>query len=374
MFQILGLTLTIATVVGTAHSLRVPAQNAPAAKGPTGGCWQKKYDDASVLDVSADDNLVYVSRAGGRIQALSAATGEVVWSAELGGVPVSPPVPTPTGPAVLTARPLTADQPGSGDLRLLSSQTGVTLWLLQLPASPTSSLYLAGKTLISLDGYGAIDAYEAASGRKVWSAALGKAMTASILVGQNRLVVGTSDGMLVLISAEDGRILGVRPLGMAATALSGFPDGPIVVGDAGGRIFAVEFGQRRVKWDLRNGARISSFAAPGDSVIATSFDNFVYALTSSGNIRWKRRLSGRLTGAPAVGDTVVVVPAANEGTAYAIEVKSGKLVDRLNMYGEGADSKMSVARISGDRFVLADSDTVRAYGVATCTVNEKKQP
>jgi outer membrane protein assembly factor BamB len=189
-----------------------------------------------------------------------------------------------------------------------------------------------------------------------------------------RLLIGTADGSLIEVSLAEGRIVRSRALGTAPTALFSFQEGPVVVGDASGRIFAIDPDGQEIRWDLRNGARISSVAASGEWAIAMSYDNFVYALSTGGNIRWKRRLSGRLTGTPAISDSAVVVPAANEGTVYVIDPANGKVLDRIRMYDEGVDGKISARTISGDRFVISDSDTVRIYAVGACGLNEKKQP
>ena len=370
MLRILALTFTIAMMASLSVQSGGFAQN--ASKVAAGACWQTNYVDSSVAGVVSDGRAVYVSRLGGRIHALSAATGEVVWTAELGGGPVSQPLPTKQGLVVVTSRSANDGTEGSGDLRMLSVLTGVTLWSAELAAVPAAALYSVGDKLIYMTGPGKVECFEAANGKKIWSADLKKEVGTSILLDEDRLLAGTSDGRLVLLSLADGRVLDQMSVGLAPTALANFPDGPVAVGDAAGRIFAVELNDSEVKWNLRNGGRVSAFATSGERAIATSFDNFVYALTSSGNIRWKRRLSGRLTGKPVVGETAVLVAAANEGTVYAIDSKNGKVLDRIKIYEEGSDSKISIGRVSGDRFVIANSDSVRSYGVGTCSVNGKK--
>jgi outer membrane protein assembly factor BamB len=363
----------LASIVAGTTSVAPCQGKASDSGGPASVvCWVRNYNDGPIMDVVSDGDRIYVIRSAGRVQALNGSTGEIIWSAELGGEAAAQPVSTQWGLAVLTIRPDSGTKYGSGNLRLLSATSGVPIWSGQVSASAASTLMAAGDSLI-LIGTG-VESFRASTGKSEWTAAAERTVTASLLMKGGRLLIGTADGSLIEVSLAEGRIVRSRALGTAPTALFSFQEGPVVVGDASGRIFAIDPDGQEIRWDLRNGARISSVAASGEWAIAMSYDNFVYALSTGGNIRWKRRLSGRLTGTPAISDSAVVVPAANEGTVYVIDPANGKVLDRIRMYDEGVDGKISARTISGDRFVISDSDTVRIYAVGACGLNEKKQP
>lgn len=346
-------------------------ESAGSSRSASPACWLKTFTDRQIFDVIADGSSIYVLRSGGFLQAV-ALNGDSLWSAELGGEPVGI-VTTKDGPVVLTSQVREDGSKGVEQLRLLSRQTGLTMWTVQIAQPPTSGLFGAGDLVVTVGVGGTIVGYRVGSGSVEWAKDLKGTPTAAGIQDKD-LYVATAGSRLVDISLTDGRMSAESRPSSSITTIYRFPDGLFVKGYDNGRIIGSETLEDESSWELRNGARVSSLVGAGGFVIATSFDNFVYALTDAGNIRWKRRLSGRLTGDPAVGNSVLLVPAANEGSAYALSIKNGKVIDRLKTYNEGEDGRLVVRSLGEDRFVVADSNTLRIYSPQGCGVKNKKQP
>ncbi|HEX6123745.1 MAG TPA: PQQ-binding-like beta-propeller repeat protein, partial [Pyrinomonadaceae bacterium] len=82
---------------------------------------------------------------------------------------------------------------------------------------------------------------------------------------------------------------------------------------------------------------------PFDSeYIAASDDNFIYKLARSGDVEWKRRLSGRTAGGLVLAGNAVIASVVGDGEVYVIDARSGKIRNRIEI-GEGVSAGLSAA-------------------------------
>lgn len=371
MHSILSYPLIIGTLAALAFSLFAAPDSSRLPEVDRGVCWQKEFDDRSILDVTSDLSLIVVTRSGARVTAVDAEHGQSQWSTDLGGELVSNVLSTNNGIAVITR------SAGRGadfaSLRLLSRHTGIPLWFAELQLDH-AWLFSAGEKIVVVDSSGRISSYSGANGKIEGTQRLAQEIVDVVPLNGERALLSTSSRKVVLVSLPDGSVVGTRDVEMKATSLIGFEDGAVLIGDSGGRISAVRFEEKRTQWVFRNGGGVSSFAKAPLGVVVTSFDNFVYLLMRDGDVRWKRRLTGRLATRAAIGSTVALVPAENEGTVFVLKLRNGKVTDQIRMYDEGTQNRLFVTSLGGDVFVIADADTIRSYSPGGCSADEKKQP
>jgi putative pyrroloquinoline-quinone binding quinoprotein len=122
---------------------------------------------------------------------------------------------------------------------------------------------------------------------------------------------------------------------------------------------------RTVFWRLRNGARISSIVATSQGVLAASLDNFVYMVSGYyGDIRWKRRMPGRVSSIMADGD-IAIVQTVGEPNAAILNLENGKPAGELSIAEDDSFTQPAIA-VEG-RLLFFTTGQVLAESTAPCT-------
>ena len=143
----------------------------------------------------------------------------------------------------------------------------------------------------------------------------------------------------------------------------------MLLGDARGNLVLTSADGDRI-WTFKNGAQIS-FLLPYDSeYLAASFDNFFYKLSRSGNVEWKRRLSGRLSSRPSVIASDGVISISGDPSIYVLDLTNGKILNRIEIGGDENLSPRIVAA-SADGFAVAGSQGIQFFSRSACSPNEK---
>lgn len=189
-----------------------------------------------------------------------------------------------------------------GDVSALAGDGSHELWHVTLangsngkasPAvGPDGTVYVAepGGGLLGVGGGLTVYALDPHSGTTKWQASGS---------GEN----GTSGG-----------IFGSLTEGFSSPAM--LPDGGVVVGGNGG-LHAFANGQER--WLFKTGAIIGSPAVGADgTTYVGSSDGNLYAVDSSGNLRWKYAIGAPVNSSPAIGGDGTIYAMADDGYLYAV--------------------------------------------------------
>src|SRR5687767_13329274 len=91
MLKILATFLALSIVCGGVPSAL--SQGAPIASeskssdgsAPFKKCWENKFENTVKQAIASTNGTIYLSEPGGKIRAISAKSGEVMWVTELGG-------------------------------------------------------------------------------------------------------------------------------------------------------------------------------------------------------------------------------------------------------------------------------------------------
>ena len=296
---------------------------------------------------------VYAMDSGRRVSALSAASGNAIWSFDVrpegerdggfGG-----------GVAYADGRVFVAT--GWAEVIALDAASGKLIWRAPLGGPSRTAPTISGGRVFAVTIDNQVDAFSAEDGRKLWnqpaiSETAGLMGGASPAVEGDAVVAAFTSGELFAMRVENGRVAwqdnlaAVRRID-AISDLADIRGRPVI---DRGTVFAVSHSGRMVAIDLRTGNRIweqeiGSLENPwvaGDFIYVLTPDSEVVCLSrGDGRIRWVRPLPRHRreverkdplfwTGPVVAGDRVVVVGSNKE--AFAISPYTGELLGTIQL-------------------------------------------
>jgi outer membrane protein assembly factor BamB len=324
-------------------------------------CWKASLNETVVSPPVSDANQLYIAQEGGRISAYSLVSGTRVWSSEIGGEIVSNIVPDGKSLYVV------ANAGGKRSvLRSVSTISGIPNFDAELAFGENVRLGMSMGKIVALYANGSVAAYEQTSGKRVWQVSVSPINMAAAAFTDQGVLVPTEDKKLEVISPADGRSLFSITTRGAVTAV-GMIEEDLLWGDDHGDLVRYDAGGKFVSWRYKNGARIGVVRGTERGILAASNDNFVYLLSGyNGDIRWKKRLSGRIASMTVNGEIGVVV-AVGDPTAVLINLENGK---QLGQYLSGESELFTFAPIiSGDQILFFTGSEIAARSTKPCRTN-----
>jgi outer membrane protein assembly factor BamB len=281
-------------------------------------CWRYRSPDVLVLRPAVDKSNLYVAENGGRVSAISLASGIRLWSSELGGEIRS-------NIAVQGASVFAVTSDGSKRMRLrgLSLVSGIPASDIELPYSANARIESAGGKLVVALDTGYVASFAAGGQKPEWQTTVPNIDISNIVVLNGNIIAAGSDKTIHVVSIADGKAIATTPVENTISAF-GVYDSDLVVGDNRGNLTRYDDDYRTVYWRFRNGARISSIVPTEQGVMAASLDNFVYMASGYyGDVRWKKRMAGRVSSLVADGNIAVALT-VGEPLAVILNLDNGK--------------------------------------------------
>jgi outer membrane protein assembly factor BamB len=321
-------------------------------------CWKAALNAPIVAQPVADDSQVYVAQDDGRLSAFSAASGTRLWSAEVGGEIVSNLVAA--GKNIL----LVTNTGGNRSvLRSISAATGVPNQEADILNGRDIGLGIAGDRLIAVYSDGTVTAFAAGGSQPAWQLKLAAINTRSVSFQEDAVVVPTSDKHIYVIAADDGKVRQSSTTRGVVTTIGGIEQ-DLLWGEDRGDLIRFDTEGKSVSWRYKNGAKIISARSAGDDVLAASNDNFVYLLSGyNGDIRWKKRLSGRIQGL-AADEKFGVATVIGDPTAVVINLENGKQVGQY--LTDHKDGFTYAPLIVSDSVVFFNPNNISAASAERC--------
>ncbi len=324
---------------------------------------------------------VYAMDAAASVAALETGSGGRVWSTDL--TPEGENSIDGFGGGVAHDGDRVYATTGFGQLHALSAASGEIIWTAPLGAPSRAAPAVAAGRVFAVTRDNRIIAVDAGSGRVVWSEqALDQ--VAGILGGAapaatDRVVVAPfSSGELNAYSADSGRIGWVDDLtgtrgSTGLAALNDVTGDPVIVD---GAVYAASQSGRLVAVDLRSGERlwtrdIGGLQPPyvaGEFLFIVSGEGTLVALErSSGDVIWTTELGAfqdpeeredaiTWAGPVAAGGRLLLV--SDLGRLVSVDPTNGAVVSETNL-PSGASNAPVVA--GGTVYVLTDGGTLAAY-------------
>ncbi|MEO8573986.1 MAG: PQQ-binding-like beta-propeller repeat protein [Pyrinomonadaceae bacterium] len=314
-------------------------------------CWEFAINSNLGIAPAADASAVYVLDDENKLHAIDLARGNNLWSSEVGGAVVSNLLVLDDSIFLVTSTQ--SDLPNSSGktiVRALSRQTGITIWQTETALSPVVWLGPVMGNVASAGSDGSIAAYTRTDGKLVWKTDLTSPITSEPNFLDTSIELGTENHEVVRISGSTGGVQVAWKSEYRSTAVLTGTAGRLLVGDERGNLTLISADGVKA-WRFKNGAQISSVMVHDSEYLAASHDNFVYKLSRSGNVKWKRRLSGRVLNKPVVLGDIAIVSIVGTGTVYALDLRNGKILNRIET---GDEVSLRIAGASkGQEFIVA---------------------
>ena len=322
--------------------------------------WDYKVTPNLAIFPVIDSSAVYFVDNENKLLAIDSTSAARIWSSELGGEVASNLLLSDTSVLVATNSQSTEGGPAPKTyLRSISRGTGVTEWRIEIVSTGNVWIGLYSGSIVAIGEDGSMSGLSRSDGKPIWVRGLGAPITTAPLFGQKGIILGTESKEIFDVAILDGSSRKLWKSEHLPTALFTDNSGRLVVGDERGRVTAVSSTGKR-SWIFRNGARISSVLLGDSDYLASSNDNFIYRLTRGGNVKWKRRLPGRLAQAPLILGDVAVMSVAGGGGVFVLEVDKGKILDRI---ATAEDQSFAIGGSTNDskNFVIAGPSSISYF-------------
>ncbi|MBI3497845.1 MAG: PQQ-binding-like beta-propeller repeat protein [Proteobacteria bacterium] len=301
------------------------------------------------------EGRVYVVDADSEVSAIDPATGKILWRAEARAKENRSDAVQPGGIGYAEGKVFVGT--GYGQVLALSASDGKELWRQPVPGPVRSPPTIAGGRVFVLTVDNQTFALDANDGHRLWSHA-GIPETAGLLGGASpavdggTLVVPYSSGEIFALRTENGRVIWSDSLVAARrsdtiSTLADIRGQPVV---DRGLLIAISNSGRMAAIDLRSGGRAWDSDLGGVEMPWVAGD-FVYVLTSSGEVVCLRRSDGRVrwvigigrfidptatrpkpliwTGPVLAGDRLIVAGA--EGEVLALSPYTGDVLGHIKV-------------------------------------------
>ncbi|MBA3353169.1 MAG: PQQ-binding-like beta-propeller repeat protein [Blastocatellia bacterium] len=358
--SLVGVLVLLGLSTAAASATSVSSGDEPIAFNK---CWD--YDAMPDLSIalSGSTTAVYFVDNDRRLHAIDVTAATKLWSSDLGGQVVSDLLVTEASIVMVTnVGDVSSSAPLAAKLRSISRQTGVTNWIADLPATPSAWLGAVNGTIVSVGKLGNILAFSRETGLPVWNKSLGVELATEPHFEDRSVLVGTVGNELVRVSYA-GKLVMIAKLGHLPTAVFSDSANRVMSGDERGNLIFMSPAGKRF-WKFKNGAQISYIVTYDSEFLVASYDNFIYKISKSGNVEWKRRLSGRLFGKPLIVAGMAAASVAGDGSVYVLDVADGKIVNRIET-GEGNSTRIAAVQ-GGKGLVTAGSAGLAYYSQIKC--------
>ncbi len=235
----------------------------------------------------------------------------------------------------------------SGRVHALDARTGALLWARRQRGEIASSPAIAGDLVYVSSMDGALTAYRRSDGRQMWQFTTGRSpIESSPLVAGGLVYVGAHNGLLYALDAQSGALRWTYSAGGEIKSSAALAGGAVVVGDYAGQVHAVDRRSGRGVWRYSGGRRFYGGAGvSGNTVVIGDVGGTVLALDRrSGAVRWSHGTGGAFVYAsPAIARGTVFI-GSYDGRFEALDLDTGAV-----RWGHDAGG-----RISGSATVVDD--------------------
>ncbi len=353
-------SLLILTSVTAGYSKPVSAESTIFTK-----CWEYEVNPNLNVGIAADASTVFFLDDENRLHGVDLEAGRKAWSSELGGEVVSNLLLLGNSIFIVTnSQPDVSNLAVKATLRAISRETGITDWSVEIPSSPFVWIGSNVGNVIVVGSDGSVSALMQVGGTLVWKTDLKSRVTAVPFFQESGIEVATNNNEVLNVSGSEGEIRLDWKSSYLPTAILRDLNDRLVVGDERGNLIAVSSDGHRL-WRFKNGAQISSAALQGSEYLAASYDNFVYKLSRSGRVKWKRRLSGRVNDGPLVLGNSAVISIVGTGSVYVLDLKNGKISNRIEI-GDNVTPRVAAAT-HGEGFAVAGLRGISYFSGSKCT-------
>lgn len=322
--------------------------------------WSYPIADAAGKLIATDADKTFVGIEGGKVEALGSADGKRIWASEFGGNITSNFLAVENGLLFTTSVGAGSGSLVGSRLRSISKDTGITNWTAPLPDADGYVLSIFNGAVIVVSRSGSLQSMDAKTGSVNWMRHIADAFVAEPAFTVNSAIVAAVHKQIFTVALSTGERVSMRKVPYEVTALVSTASA-MIVGDERGNVSYYVVGAEKPHWTFKSGGAISRILSIGDSVVASSHDNFVYFISDRNGSRvWKKRFSGRVAQVINLDDEYVLISAVGESRMEALDLSTGKVAGQV-IFGE-SETVISLPEVSVDgSLFLLTNDAIYAY-------------
>jgi len=370
MSKVVAIFFALSMVYAGAFSQGAPiASEAKAMDSPSPfkKCWEYHFENTVRQAIASTNGTIYLSEPGGKVRAISAKSGQVLWVTELGGeIAASLAIPK-VGLAVVTGKStFPGERVSDSTLRLLNFDSGLVRFSTPVAVSGELFLGRSGSRMVVVDTAGNIMALETVTGSPAWANKLGSDVKIRPAFRDSAIAVATSGNKIEILSPTTGQISGSIKTEHPVSAMTFGENESIVAGDERGNVVNYRDASGSIWWRFKSGAKIGTIVESDKGILVGSYDNFLYLISNySGDVKWKRRMGSRLVNAPFVSEGRLFLTISVEDTAVSIDLENGKVIDQIAL-GEDKYAISGPVLTEGSMLVFSVPEALVAYSNFPC--------
>ena len=338
---------------GTAHQSWNPYENtlSRATVPALGLLWSSAINTGGGTP-AVISNRMYVSSLTNGVEAITPATGAVVWRKV-----VSDPF---YGSPVVVAGVVHI---GSvfGNVYALKASNGALLWSVQLGGTFYGSPVVAGGTVYIGGSNGTMYALQASTGAIRWSFGTGDTIESSPAVVAGRVYFGSNDNHVYALDAGTGNLVWLYATGGPVESTPSVVDNVLYVGSDDGKVYAITTDDARgglLLWSFATGAAVPANPAVANGTVFAGAMSALFALDAHTGVQQWKLVTGGEVRSPAVANGVVYVT-SDDGRFYGLDAGNGAVLSVAaatgTLFGSPsiADGVVYVADYGGSLFAFA---------------------
>lgn len=348
---------------------------------PLTKCWE--IENNEIQSFASDNESTLVSLRNGDLIKINNADKTQIWSSSIGNQ-------LETKPYIIKGRSISVshtvkNSPDTGDnkntnenkkfeiiIRETDQKTGLINWVTKITADENSGfakdafrlLEDPGSERIFIIQNNEITSINVQNGSIDWRTESDSNIPASSFVDNNSVYIynarkisiyDKSNGVFIksIKTHED-----INSLQITETT--------IFSSDNSGKLFETDKKTLKNKRVLRTGGKITYLKGGDKNLLTISEDNFIYNYSNADDqVKWKKRLPGRVTADPFINDKMIVVSTIAEPEIYFFDLAKGTLFNRITL-DSGNDIKHF--QITGSKvFALTNSGLIKYQ--KNCSIN-----
>lgn len=308
-----------------------------AIKPPFRRVWESKETALLEFPPVMSGKRIFQLADDSTLSAIDKDTGRLLWRRRLGSLSAS--TPAVVGGTVYVT--ILAREGGGegGRVVALKASDGTILWSHDLRSrSESSPMVDKGKVIFGSED-GTVYALNASNGLTIWTYKAAGAVKASPTLVNGILYFGDYSGNVQAIGERTGRRIWIAgsegaPLGSGTFySTAAYAYGRIYLGNTDGRIYAYNASNGELAWAVQTGAYV--YASPavadapglGPTIYEGSYDGNFYALSArSGRIEWTYPAGGKISGSSTIVGNVVYFSDLGTHSTTGLNISSGHRV------------------------------------------------
>ena len=327
-------------------------------------CWQFAEPESEIVALSADSRAVFTSTSDARITSVARTTGEKLWSTEVGGSIASNLLNF--GDRLYLVAHRGNSRGDQASLKSLTKETGILVKDLPIHRGERYYVESDASGIIVVSSSGDVYSVSASGDQILWHRKPTGSVVGKPYINGGAIVLSSAERNLIRLSAKTGEIDFIKQLAYAPSVVFSSRSGDLFYGDARGNLSSVT-----ERWTLKLGAQVSELFEVDETLIVSSHDNFLYRISPrNGDVRWRRRLAGRIAGTSLATDKSLLVFILGDSTAILLEPKRGRTVGQIAL-GTPIEAAVIPRTFDGGSIVSLNGD-VLAFATGSC--DAKKAP